>query len=166
MADANGFGIPLAFMFLRTTKDAAAGAKQAVLECFLGALKDLGVDPEFTLSDKDWSEINAMGVVWPDAKHQLCFWHGLRALKQRLSKNRDTPAPYDAAAAHAQFSFIDVTFVPVSQQPPDVPVRLVSHLFPPQLILRSIFRFLLRHPSLSRVCACSLMGARLRSRPL
>lgn len=121
-------------MFLRTTKEARPGAKQAVLERFLGTLKDLGVDPEFTLSDKDWSEINAMGAVWPDAKHQLCFWHGLRALKQRLSKNKDTPASYDATAAHEQFSFIDVTFVPVSQQPSDAPVRLMPYEFPPSLI--------------------------------
>lgn len=102
-------------MFIKTTKDAAPGAKQAVLERFLGGLRDLGVDPEFTLSDKDWSEINAMGVIWPNAKHQLCFWHAVRALKQRLCKNKETPAQYDAAAANREFPFIDINFVPVGQ---------------------------------------------------
>ena len=57
-----------------------------------------------------------MHAVWPNAKHQLCFWHALRALKQRLAKNKDTPAPYDGDAAHQLFEFIDPTFVPVGQQ--------------------------------------------------
>lgn len=90
------------------------------------ALKDLGVDPEFVLTDKDWSEINAMGAIFPDAKHQLCFWHAIRALKQRLCKNKHTPAPYDAVAANREFSFIDVDFMPVSQQHPDAPVSRTS----------------------------------------
>ena len=46
-----------------------AGSKQAVLESFLGALKKRGIHPEFVLTDKDWSEINAMAAVWPHAKH-------------------------------------------------------------------------------------------------
>ncbi|KAI0643577.1 hypothetical protein C8Q79DRAFT_1012162 [Trametes meyenii] len=63
VADTNGAGIPLAFLFLQTTKEAASGAKRAVLEWFLGCLKILGVEPEFTLSDKDWSEIKAMAFI-------------------------------------------------------------------------------------------------------
>ena len=70
-------------------------------------LKRLGVNPEYTLSDKDWSEINAFRAVWPKAKHQLCFWHALRAVKQQLAKNKDTPAPYDPEEAQRQFSFIN-----------------------------------------------------------
>lgn len=115
VADANGSGLPLAFLFIKTTKDAAAGAKQAVLEHFLTRLKEFGVDPEFTLPDKDFSEINAMAAVWPDAKQQLCFWHGVRAIKPRLCKNKDTPAPYDAAAAKREFAFIDLNFIPAAQ---------------------------------------------------
>ncbi|KAI9059933.1 hypothetical protein FKP32DRAFT_1760738 [Trametes sanguinea] len=133
VADANGSGIPLAFMFIKTS-DAASGAKQTMLERFLGSLKALGVKPEFTLSDKDWSEINAMDAVWPEAKHQLCFWHALRALKQRLCKSKDSPAPYDAAEAKRHFAFIDPEFVPMAQQtkpippPPEVPLRRVRLL--------------------------------------
>ncbi|EIW53639.1 uncharacterized protein TRAVEDRAFT_99853, partial [Trametes versicolor FP-101664 SS1] len=116
VADANGAGVPLAFLFIQTTKDAAPGAKQAILERFLGHLKALGVDPEFTLTDKDWSEINAMAATWPDAKQQLCFWHGVRAVKQRLCKNKDTPAFYDSVAANREFPFIDIDFVPAAQR--------------------------------------------------
>ena len=117
VADANGFGIPLAFLFIRMSKDAAPGAKERVLTRWLEQLKDHGVLPEFTLTDKDWSEINAMRSVWTTAKHQLCFWHGLRAIKQRLAKTKSTPAPYDSHQAHRKFDFIDATFVPEAQRP-------------------------------------------------
>ena len=115
MAEIKGSGVPLAFLLIFTSKDAAPLAKQTILERFLWCLKDKGVNPKFTLSDKDWSEINAMQSVWPSAKHQLCFWHALRAVKQRLAKNRDTPGPYDAERAHQEFSFIDTNFVPAAQ---------------------------------------------------
>ncbi len=72
--------------------------------------------PEFTLSDKNWSEIEAMRETWPDAQHQLCFWHALRALKQRLAKKSETPGPYDPAEAQREFSFITSIFVPLAQQ--------------------------------------------------
>lgn len=106
------------------SKDAQKGAKEAVLTSFLRQLLNLGVKPEYTLSDKDWSEINAMHSVWPSAKHQLCFWHALRALKQRLAKNKDTPAAYDVDRARREFSFVKQGFVPFLQQPES---KLVSH---------------------------------------
>ena len=98
-------------------------------------IKHLGVNPEYTLTDKDWSEINAMQLVWPSAKHQLCFWHALRALKQRLAKLAERPGAYNAEEAHNEFEFIDPTFLPVAQQtgspidpPPAIPVRRVRLL--------------------------------------
>lgn len=97
-------------------KEARKGAKQRVIEHFLRELKKLGVNPEYTLSDKDWSEINAFRAVWPKAKHQLCFWHTLRAIKKRLAKPKETPTPYDVDRAHHEFSFIKETFVPAAQQ--------------------------------------------------
>ena len=118
VADAHGSGIPLAFLLISTSPDADSGAKQAVLESFLRQLKKRGVEPEFTLSDKDWSEIGAMREVWPEAKHFICFWHALKAVKERLSKNKDTPGPYNAERAHAEFSFIDKNFVPAGQRSP------------------------------------------------
>ncbi|KAI0676271.1 hypothetical protein C8Q78DRAFT_1073099 [Trametes maxima] len=117
VADMNGFGLPLAFLFLSTTKDATSGAKRRVLERFLGKLKDLGVMPKFTLTDKDWSEIEAI-------------------IKQCLVKNKDTPAPYNAHEAHRLFSFIEVDFVPIAQmkptasipEPPERPIPRVRLL--------------------------------------
>ena len=119
MAGAHGSGIPLAFCYVHVDKDAPEGTKQAALEMFLNALKKLGINPFFTLSDKDWSEINAMDATWPNAKHQLCFWHALRAIKQRLAKTKDTPAVYDGVAAHNEFDFIDPMFVPIGQREDD-----------------------------------------------
>ena len=115
VAEAEGSGIPIAFLLISTSKDAAPLAKEKVLERFLAELKALGVRPKFTLSDKDWSEIDALRANWPEAKHQLCFWHGLRSVKGRLSKNKDTPGPYDVKKAIEEFSFIDPSFVPVGQ---------------------------------------------------
>ena len=125
VAEAEGSGIPLAFLLISTGKDAPSGAKQAVLESFLGALKNLGVRPEFTLSDKDWSEIKAMEAVWPEAKHQLCYWHALRAVKTRLAKNKTRPLPYDPAEPMKEFGFIDPSFVPASQGGKQVRVPLL-----------------------------------------
>jgi MULE transposase domain len=79
------------------------------------ALKVLGIDPEFTLSDKDDAEINAMQEVWPLAKHQLCAWHALRAWKRRLAKLLEGLAFYDAKEAHCLFAIIDETWLPYSR---------------------------------------------------
>lgn len=73
------------------------------------ALKVLGIDPEFTLSDKDDAEINAMQEVWPLAKHQLCAW------KRRLAKLVKGLAFYDAKEAHRLFAIIDEAWLPYSR---------------------------------------------------
>lgn len=101
---------------IQSSKEADTGAKEQLLTSFLEKLKERGINPEYTLSDKDWSEINAMHAVWPVAKHQLCFWHVLRALKQRLAKNKERPGHYDVDAAHTEFHFISPSFVPLAQQ--------------------------------------------------
>lgn len=56
-----------------------------------------------------------MRRVFPEATHQICYWHTLRAVKQRLAVLRRQPAPYDADKAHRDFDFIDQTFVPIGQ---------------------------------------------------
>jgi hypothetical protein len=70
----------------------------------------------FTLTDKDMSEINAFLAKFPNAKHQLCFWHCLRAIKTRLSILRRRPKFYDVLEAKKEFAFVDVSFVPLAQQ--------------------------------------------------
>lgn len=63
-------GVPLAYLFIKTSKSADKGAKQHVLENWLDALKNLvGVCPDFILTDKDWLEINAARKIWPQSKH-------------------------------------------------------------------------------------------------
>lgn len=61
------------------------------------------------------SEINAFAKVYPDAKHQLCFWHCLRAIKKRLAILRRRPKYYDVKEAVKEFDWIDPNFVPLAQ---------------------------------------------------
>ena len=59
-------------------------------------------------------EINALKHIWPQAKHQLCLWHILRALKRQLSQNQN-PGSYSASEAHDAFPDINLSFVPLGQ---------------------------------------------------
>ena len=95
---------------------AAPNAKYQCLEAFLDYFREkAGLRPIFTLSDKDWSEINALAAKFPEAKHQLCFWHALKAIKRRLAVLRCMPGPYNMPEAIKEYSFIDPKFVPVAQ---------------------------------------------------
>ena len=86
------------------------------IRAVLTHLRDLWrIRPVVTLSDKDWSEINACITVFPNIKHQLCFWHCIRALKKRLPIKDRAPAFYDVEAAMREFGWIDKTFVPLAQ---------------------------------------------------
>ncbi|RDX40007.1 hypothetical protein OH76DRAFT_1366849 [Lentinus brumalis] len=121
LGEVYGSGIPLGYLLLRSSAG-VKGGKEQFLTHFLGAIRDKwNIQAHFTLTDKDWSEINACRASYPDAKHQLCYWHCLRAIKTRLSILRRTPAFYNSTEAHAEFSWIDEAFVPVQQR--DNPVR-------------------------------------------
>jgi hypothetical protein len=48
----------------------------------------------FTLFDKDPSKINAFQISVSKAKHQLCYWHGIRYIEERLTEDKP-PAVYD-----------------------------------------------------------------------
>lgn len=56
-----------------------------------------------------------MGSIFTDAKHQLCFWHCMRAVKTCLKILRRTPGYYDVAEARREFYWIDKDFVPIGQ---------------------------------------------------
>ena len=114
VADMLGEGLPLLYLFITTETNAPPLTKQTVLIAWMGAIRSLGIKPQFVLSDKDQSEINALKHSWPQAKHQLCLWHTLRALKQCLSQN-ESPGSYNALEAHAAFPDIDQEFVPLGQ---------------------------------------------------
>ena len=81
VTDMLGKGLPLSYLFIMTEANAAPHTKQRALIAWMEAIRSLRIDPQFTLSNKDQSEINALREVWPNAKHQLCLWHVLRALK-------------------------------------------------------------------------------------
>ncbi|KAF7359487.1 SWIM-type domain-containing protein [Mycena sanguinolenta] len=68
----------------------------------------------FTHVDKDMAEIGVLKDVW-NAKISLCWWHLRRAVRIRLASSKLATTPYDAAGANAEFSFIDVQFVPLGQ---------------------------------------------------
>jgi hypothetical protein len=92
------------------------GAKERFLSEFLEYINvHWNLRVIITLTDKDWAEINAFLAKFPEAKHQLCFWHALRAIKRRLSFLRRAPAFYNVTLAVAEFDWIDPSFVPVSQ---------------------------------------------------
>ena len=119
LTDMHGEGLPLSYLFVVTDADAPPHTKENVLVNWMSALKVRGITPEFTLSDKDQSEISALHRVWPTAKHQLCFWHTIRAIKRRLANNREAPAFYRPADARRMFDFIDPTFLPLGQMSVD-----------------------------------------------
>ena len=87
MANMLGEGLPLSYLFVVTSTEAPAHTKETILVNWMEALKSCGINPEFTLSDKDPSEISALGRVWTKSKHQLCLWHILQAVKHRLANN-------------------------------------------------------------------------------
>ena len=122
VADMQGKGLPLSFLFITTEEKATPLTKQRTLIAWMTTLRSRKIEPRFTLSDKDQSEINALREVWPSAKHQLCLWHVLRAHKRRLSQN-ETPGPYNALEAHAAFPDIDPEFIPLGQMSAKKKVR-------------------------------------------
>src|SRR5258708_22425596 len=93
-----------------------AKSKGAVLTKWLRHFCDVWhLNALITHSDKDSTEINSLANVWPGAKHQLCFWHVLRAVKKRLAGLHHQPAYYDVTCAGKEFMFIDPLFVPIAQ---------------------------------------------------
>ena len=126
LADMDGEGLPLSFLFVVTSAEAPPHTKERVLVNWMAALKTLGIAPEFTFSDKDQKEINALRQFWPTAKHQLCFWHVQQALKRRLVSNQEPPAYYRSMDAKKIFPFIDPTFLPLGQMPTNDKVHIYT----------------------------------------
>ena len=119
LGEARGAGILLGWCFIRAkagSKDTQNG-KQKILTEFLQHFRDeWEIRPLVTLSDKDFSEINAYSNVFPSAKHQLCFWHCIRAVKKRLAVTRRQPGFYNVGQAQAEFPFIHPHFLPLTQR--------------------------------------------------
>ena len=58
MANMLGDGLPLSYLFVITNAEALPNAKETVLVNWMEGLKSCGITPEFTLLDKDQTEIN------------------------------------------------------------------------------------------------------------
>ncbi|TFK47321.1 hypothetical protein OE88DRAFT_1636709 [Heliocybe sulcata] len=110
IAEAHGQSLALGLLFTKGIGESEAGSKEKILVEVLTWYKQHAPNVKFTLSDKD-TEINACRTVMPKAKHQLCYWHALKYVRERLSKNKP-PAAYDPRKAHGVFGFIDPTWAP------------------------------------------------------
>ena len=116
LGETYGKGLPLAYLLVQSDGTGPAGAKERLLTQFLKHIREKwNIKAIVTLTDKDPSEINACRQVFPEAAHQICFWHALRAFKTRLSILRRAPAFYDVNEAVAEFPWIDRSFVPARQ---------------------------------------------------
>ncbi|KAG9045114.1 hypothetical protein FS837_007016 [Tulasnella sp. UAMH 9824] len=139
LSEAYGLGLPLGYLCIKTTGESAEGSNQKVLEAFLKYFRDWwGLTVKVNLSDKNWPEIGACQRTWPDAKHQLCFWHCLRVVKKRLATLRRQPAPYNVQEAMAEFPFIEPAFLPISQQPISAPDIVASQKPIPRIVVRGL----------------------------
>ena len=105
------------FAFVATTADYLPSDKERLLTQVLQHLKPHLPNIKITLADKDVTEISAFRIVFPDAKHQSCFWHAKEYVKLRLTENKP-PAAYNPRLAQHHFEFIDPTWAPgVTAQP-------------------------------------------------
>ncbi|KZV79202.1 hypothetical protein EXIGLDRAFT_661315 [Exidia glandulosa HHB12029] len=115
IGEAYGSGLPLGFLLLQNNGGAEGGI-QRCLEQFIKHFVDQMPSILYTHTDKNLPEINAFRAVATWTKHQLCFWHALRAVKTRLSILRRQPAHYDVATACSEFSWIQADFLPLRQR--------------------------------------------------
>ncbi|PKY21650.1 hypothetical protein RhiirB3_435306 [Rhizophagus irregularis] len=86
IVEVNGTGFPLAYLFLEINGE----------------------------SDKDFAQISAAQMTWPEIKIQLCKWHIQRAVETKLKDYRAiTRTNYDEYQANRKFTFIDKQFIPI-----------------------------------------------------
>lgn len=112
VAEANGQALPLAFTFTASTDGTVAeGAKQHMLQSVLKHINKQCPNISVAHSDKDLSEINAIQIELPRAKHQLCYWHAIKYLEEHLAEDKPL-ARYDPRKAHQVHHFIDPTWAP------------------------------------------------------
>lgn len=128
LGEVYGSGCPLGYLLIRSSEEAEPGGKARYLTEVLSHFRTTWkIKAIITLTDKDISEINAFLAVYPDAKHQLCFWHCLRAIKTRLSILRRRPKHYNIKEAKEEFPWIDELFVPLAQSKEVNPVSHSIH---------------------------------------
>ncbi|KAJ7078765.1 hypothetical protein C8R43DRAFT_910298, partial [Mycena crocata] len=116
MGEHDNAGFPISYCLLSTASSMDQGKRTKALTAWAKCLRDkYGIaEVKFAHVDKDMAEIGMLKGVW-NAKICLCWWHLRRAVRTRLAKGKLATTPYDPGRAHAEFSFIDLAFVPESQ---------------------------------------------------
>jgi hypothetical protein len=102
----DGTGFPLSYLLISAGKNRNI---TGILTSWMQTLKERNFKKfPIILTDKDFAEINAAQMVWPEAQIQLCAWHVQRAIKQRLASNKQSVYySYNPKIAHEQCSAID-----------------------------------------------------------
>ncbi|KAF9554480.1 hypothetical protein CPC08DRAFT_644265, partial [Agrocybe pediades] len=96
LGEVYGSGCPLGYLLIHSS-DGDTEGKERYISQLLNYFKNAWqLKALFTLTDKDFSEINVFQNVFPEAKHQL-------------------PKYYDVKEAKKEFSWIDESFIPVVQ---------------------------------------------------
>ncbi|KAJ7588953.1 hypothetical protein C8J56DRAFT_889708 [Mycena floridula] len=101
-------GLPLGYLLIQSNQGEAEGKERYISNVLAYFKKTWKIRAIITLTDKDWSEINAFLKNFPDAKHHIL---------------RRQPAFYNVEQAHEKYpNWIDLTFVPVKQAlvPPEI----------------------------------------------
>ena len=94
-----------------TDGNAPSGAKEHLIQIVIRFVFHRWTNIDFTLSDKDISEINGSRAQIPWGCHQLRYWHAVTYTEKRLTENKP-PATYCAIQANSVFSSIDLKWVP------------------------------------------------------
>ena len=111
-------GFPLSYCLLSTALSIEDRKRMKALTAWATTLcNEYSVVPRFVHTDKDMAEIGASRSVWPDVKHQLCWWHQRDDVKKRLKGNLPTSA-YNAKRANEEYAFISIAFKPSSRVDP------------------------------------------------
>ena len=106
---------------------------------FFKQMKLQGLNPEFLLMDKYFSQIMVSQRIWPNTKIQLCRWHIKQSVEARLASNKLSQRnTYVSLTAHHKFSFIKNTFVPPS------PI-LKGTIFCPKELRKEIWKMMDKH---------------------
>jgi hypothetical protein len=112
LGETYGLGSPLAFLFIKVEK--GAGAPNIKSQYIIAVLKHLVSKHQLKINtvhtDKDTTEINACCAALLNADHQLCFWHALKAVRQRLAVVRRSPALYNSQVAREVLEIFYMSF--------------------------------------------------------
>lgn len=111
LAEYDGTGVPLAYMFVKKEGQSPPGEQTRLLENSLRTLKEKGLNPPFFGCDKDSSEIYAIESTWLGITIQLYQWHVGRAVDQRLNGSKKTSHPaYFPSRAQALIPDVEICF--------------------------------------------------------